>query len=289
MSIQFAVNTNAIKKTMNCNEIVQMCVRLGLDGIEWGLPPIDEVKTTIKEMAQVTKDAGLKVTGYINGGLAWKTDLIRRLSEAIASVGGDSLRVEAAWVAYNFDESLHQKYSYMELFKRTRDGMEKLVPLGKEYGIRYVLESHGGGMIASPMTGRWLLEGLDPLYVGIIYDPANGVAEGFLRPRHAVEALGPYMAYVHGKNLLLRQTGQTDDEPKRATWTHEKCSLDAGVVDFVELFFALKTVGYNGWVSFEEFFKDSPAEELEKGLRFARQCLAAAPEGPREPFTTFND
>ncbi|MBN1555400.1 MAG: sugar phosphate isomerase/epimerase [Phycisphaerae bacterium] len=288
MSIQFAVNTNALKG-MTYPEMAKLAAELGLDGIEWGLPRNVPLEPIVKEMAKVTKDAGLKVVGYINAALTWKTDALRRCSEAIATVGGNSLRVEAAWVAYNFNESLHQKDSYMDLFKRTRDGMEKLVPLGEEFGIRYVMETHGGGMIASPAMGRWMLDGMNPRYVGILFDPANGVAEGFLRPRHAVEILGPYLAYVHGKNLILRQTGQSDDEPQRAVWGHEKCLLDAGVVDFVELFFALKTVGYNGWVSFEEFFKDAPAEELKKALQFCRECLAAAPDGPQEPFTTFND
>jgi len=288
-SFKYSVNTNYLK-SLTCSEIAGLCKRLGMEGIEWGLPGLDDAASAVKEMVRVSRDHGLEVAAYINAAHLWKTDLMRQYSEIVASGGGTMLRVAHPWLAYSYDESLHQKASFMDCCKMAREGFERLVPLGREYGIRYVVETHGGGLFACPVTARFVMDGLDERYVGVIYDPANGVTEGFIRPRHAVEVLGPYLAYVHAKNLGIKRVGHhTDSGIKRGAWTHEPCSLDSGMIDYVELYFALKMVGYTGWVSFEEFYRDSPEPQLQKALAFVKQCESAAPSGPQEPYTTFND
>ena len=289
---KYAVNSNSLKQQMSPREIVEFAAAASADGVEWGLSGLDNAAAETVEAQRLIRNAGLEVAGFTNGGRLWETDTMRRWSEAVAAGSGKMLRVAHPWFACSFDESIHQRNSFPELMKKTRDGLERLVPLGKEYGIRYVLEMHGGSVAASAPICRQLMEGLDPACIGIIYDPANTVVEGFIRPRGAVELLGEYLAYVHAKNVGFRPTGFLAAEtPARCGWEHHLTSLENGMVDYLELFFALKNGGFSGWISLEEFFQNRPniKKEVSGAITFLKKCAAAAPDRPCEPYTTFND
>ena len=154
-NFKYAVNTNGLKG-LSYPDMAELISATGADGVEWGLPPdLGEAAKAAKQMEKLSKDPGLEVAAYINAGHLWKTDLMRQYSEILASVGGKMLRVAPPWLAYNLDESIHQKDSFMDLCKLTRQGLENLVPLGKEYGIKYVIETHPGGLSASPVAARY--------------------------------------------------------------------------------------------------------------------------------------
>ena len=288
---KYAVNTNGLKK-LSVAEIVKQTKALKLDGIEWGLPAFERAKDVIGEMAQRTRDDGLDVTGYINGGKMWKRDEIKRWAELIASVKGRSLRVTHPWIAWNYEESLHQERSYPEIFKLVRDNMPYLMELGREYGIRFVMEMHSGALTSSALAAVNVMSGFDSKYIGVIYDPANTVIEGNLRPRSEVEVLGDYLGYVHAKNVMCAFSGEFLEQPlPRAKWEFKVCKLPYGIVDYLEVCYALKLVSYQGWISMEEFFHDGEASagELRDGLAFLKACEAHAPDKPQPPFTHFND
>ena len=152
---RYAVNTNSLEG-MSPAEVARLCAKLGYDGIEWGMSREGLCKDMVAEMSRVTADAGLEVLGYINAGHLWKADVMELYSEAVASAGGGLLRVAHPWLAYDYHESLHQRDSFMDLLKRTRDGLEALQPMSRQYGIRYVLEMHGASLTASaPACRSW--------------------------------------------------------------------------------------------------------------------------------------
>jgi len=290
-AFKFAVNTNALKKKWTTAQIVEICCRAGADGIEWGLTSLETASAEALEMHKLTSAAGLEVVGYLNAGLLWKIDLMRQWSEAVAAVKGKMLRVAPPWFAWNFDESLHQKDSFLELLGRSRAGLEALVPLAREYGIRYVVEIHAGNIAASPWAIREMMRGLDPECVGAIYDPANTALEGFVRPSVACELLGKHLAYVHAKNLFLTLSPKYAPValPRRAQWEASRAFLEQGLIDYVEIFFALKKSGFSGWISMEEFASDDYSREIAEGIRFLKECAVAAPAETQEPYTKFND
>lgn len=289
---KFSVNTNSLDKAMKPAAVASLVRRAGYDGIEWGLPSLEATPTVIREMAQATADHGLEVAAYINAGPLWKTDVIRRWSDAVAAVGGRRLRVSQPWVSFGFDQSIHQRDAFPALAKLTREGLERLVPLSHEYGIQYVVEIHMGGVATSPATARPLAEGLDPQAVGFIYDPANTVFEGFLRPRTGVEILGPYMSYVHVKNLVLvPDVSQPDPTPtvRRARYNWKTAKLREGMLDWAEFAFALRLAKWTGWLSMEESFSEQAEVELKEGRTYIEECLAAAPDGASPPYSQNND
>ncbi|MCK5843700.1 MAG: sugar phosphate isomerase/epimerase [Victivallales bacterium] len=288
---KYAVNTNGLKKRYTTKEIVDMAVDLNLDGIEWGLSGLVGLADEIKEMATLTVDAGLEVVGYINGGKLWKSDELRQWGEVVASVGGKSLRVSHPWIAYNLDESLHQKDSFNDIFSRCVDSMPALVEVSESTGVRFVVETHGGALAASPLLVRQLFNGVDPKYVGAIYDPANTLLEGGLRPRSEVEVLGDLLAYVHAKNTVYFMDDDKLANPARAAWKHKTVAPDVGIIDWVEIFFALNCGNFEGYISMEEFFTDGDDqfERLGEAMTFLKECDKNAPSRPEPPFTTFND
>jgi sugar phosphate isomerase/epimerase len=274
-----------MKREFSRAEIVKICSKTGVSGIEWGLENLENAAADAREMHKLTRDAGLDVVSYINAGKLWKTDEIRRWSEAIAESCGKVLRVAHPWYAWNYQESLHQPDTFNDLLKKSREGLERLIEISREFGIRYVLETHSGACVASPLAVKYLMEGLDPQCVGAIYDPANTYLEGFIRPRGAVEVMGPYLAYVHVKNLVLTRL-ETGNE-----WRSEKCALDSGMVNYEEVIFALKLARYDGWFSFEELFsgRENFEAEIRDGIKHLQACAAKAPDALIQPFLTLND
>lgn len=286
---KYSVNTNQFRNRMTTAEIVDLCLAADVQGIEWGLRGLDTAKADVSEMKRRTLDAGLEVVGFINAGHLWLEDEMRQWSEALADCPGTTLRVTPPWFAWNYSESLHQKNGYLDLFKGTKAAMPMLESLSREYNIKYVLELHAGSVAASPWALRNLLEGIDPDCVGVIYDPANTLLEGFIRPRGACELLGKHLAYVHAKNLMFVPAPSLPQpqEPSRVQWQMHRTFLDQGMVDFMEVYFALKCVGYRGWVSLEEFVTEEPVQELTKSIQYLKQCAESAPAAPCEPFSSF--
>lgn len=288
-AFQYAVNTNHFRHDKTAAEIVGLCVKAGVAGIEWGLKGLDTASADVAEMVRRTADAGLEIVGFLNAGPLWQIDDLRRWSEAIAACPGKTLRVNPPWFAWDYTESRHQPNGYMDLVERTRDAMPMLETLAREYDVRYVIELHAGSTAACPWAMRYLLDGIDPDCVGVIYDPANMILEGFIRPRGACELLGRHLAYVHAKNLMFAPAAaNTDDgEPRRMRWQMHRTLLDQGMVDYVEVCFALNCAGYDGWISLEEFVTDDPVREIAQSVAYLKQCAQAAPAKPCEPFSEF--
>jgi sugar phosphate isomerase/epimerase len=106
-----------------------------------------------------------------------------------------------------------------------------------------------------------------------------------------VEVLGKYLAYVHAKNIAITFTGDFHERPvRRAKWEHKTCPPAYGMLDYLEVCYALKLGGFDGWISFEEFFRvEDPVQILKDSLAFLKECERQAPGAPQPPFTTFND
>jgi sugar phosphate isomerase/epimerase len=153
-----------------------------------------------------------------------------------------------------------------------------------------MLETHSGSVAADPWAVRYLMNNINPDCVGAIYDLANTVIEGFVRPRGACELMGRHIAYVHAKNIVFvpKATFTEARHPQRMRWKMSPVLLDQGMVDYVELFFALKCVNFSGWISMEDFATQEYLKEISEGIAFLKQCAEVAPERPCEPFTQFN-
>jgi sugar phosphate isomerase/epimerase len=145
--------------------------------------------------------------------------------------------------------------SYAESFAQGSAFLSEAQNLGKQYGVKAVIEIHHRTIVPSAALAHRLVSAFDPDYVGVIHDAGNMVHEGFEEYRLGLELLGPYLAHVHLKNAAWQRpsTGGV----WRASWA----PLEDGVVDWSKLFAALRAVGYEGWLGIEDFSQERPSRE----------------------------
>ena len=141
--------------------------------------------------------------------------------------------------------------------------------LAKQYGVRALVEIHHNSLLPSASSAAAFLDRFDPQYVGAIHDAGNMVYEGHEQYRMGLEVLGPYLAHVHLKNAQWKVIGTRPDGSTewQATWA----GISKGIVDMHALFRALRQIGYDGWLSFEDFSTDVPlAQRLRDNIKYIR-------------------
>jgi sugar phosphate isomerase/epimerase len=161
-----------------------------------------------------------------------------------------------------------QGLSFADSFERARKFLRDCEALSKQYGVRAVIEMHHRTIACSASLCRRLVEGFDPEHIGVIHDAGNGVYEGFEDYDMAFQILGPYLTHVHVKNGKYADNGHGLWE---ATWA----ALDNGVVNWTNLFGALKKNHYSGWLGLEDFSGTYPTHEaLPNDLKFLKETIA---------------
>ena len=71
--------------------------------------------------------------------------------------------------------------------------------------------------------------------------------------------LGPYLAHVHVKNARWFPVKTLPDGT--VSWKADWAPLSKGSADLRELFAALEHIGYDDWISVEDFSTDRPLDE----------------------------
>jgi sugar phosphate isomerase/epimerase len=229
-----------------------LIAEIGYTGVEWTIDyrkavwdgqsnwhiDTEDLEATAARVRDACQANGLEVVGTCAPlGCYDDPEKVRHYLNAAALVGATGLRVFAPY----YDGSTHID----ELFASARRNYEDLIPLAREAGVKMWSEIHAGRICASAAASFRLLDGLDPEWVGAIHDSANMIIEGFENWQMGVEMLGPYLHHVHVKNLLLVRN-------KDGSWGHESTSLAAGAVDWPAVIAALKSVGYDGYLSIED-------------------------------------
>ena len=87
--------------------------------------------------------------------------------------------------------------------------------------------------------------------------------------------LGPYLAHVHVKNTAWR--AGTPEADGTVPWRHEWAELPTGQGDVHAYLRILTDLGYDGWVTVEDFSTDLPlAERTADNLDYLRSTAALA-------------
>ena len=130
-------------------------------------------------------------------------------------------------------------------------------------------------MISSPSSAIRVLDGFDPEYFGLIYDPGNMVYEGFESYELGFEMMGKYLAHVHVKNAAL--VPGKKNEFGAVQYDRAWKPLKEGAADLLAMMKALVKVGYDGVLSVEDFSDEQPTKEkLADAIVYLKQLEAAA-------------
>ena len=120
-----------------------------------------------------------------------------------------------------------------------------------------------------PEPAAVLLEFLDSLGAGgvrVNYDPANLIMCVADDPVKGVHTLGKYIVHTHAKDGI-----QLTSNP--ATW--EELPLGKGGVKWGDYLLALKSAGFDGFLTIEREVGDNPEADIRMAADFLRQKLAA--------------
>ncbi|MDQ0060932.1 sugar phosphate isomerase/epimerase family protein [Paenibacillus harenae] len=218
----------------------------------------DSTEAELLELKQLTEAAGLvvpNVAAYIGSGDLAATENAMRAAKLL---GAPSIRIGVP----NYDG----KRTYQELYAEARAYLQEAEALSRSYGIQGLIEVHHGNIASSASLARRLVEGFDASHIGVIYDPGNMVHEGFENYQMGLEVLGEYLAHVHVKNAAWQRTDETlptigSGEHGRI-WQASWSAVTSGVVHWPQVIAALRAVGYDGWLSFEDFSGSADSETL---------------------------
>ena len=130
-----------------------------------------------------------------------------------------------------------------------------------------------GTVAVSASRALELLRDLDPAHIGAIYDVPNMVRVGLEETRLGAEVLGPYLAHCHMGNA--RPVQEPRDETGALNWRWEFCGLTEGVADIRQIVGDLKSVGYDGYLSLEEFGPGDDDEKVENQGAYLRQLMSS--------------
>lgn len=238
---RFSVQT-AVLPELSVRQVAEKLSAHGYDGVEWRvhdeyhIPP-RELVARAPEIKRLVDDHGLEVpclTGYAP--LA-DLDQQRWFGEACAILACPRYRPGA--VIYDGTRPYHALYG------ATVDALGEVIEVASGFGVKPIIETHFGTIAPSAALALRLVQHFDPAKVGVNYDPANLVIEGREAWLMGLELLGPYLDYVHAKNIAwTREDGR---------WRWVFASMREGQVDWGEVMGALRQVGYDGYVSFENF------------------------------------
>lgn len=279
--------------TMTPEEIAPKLGELGYDGIEWRV--VDEApnppgmgfwhgnKSTIpltgfgdqiERLKRLAGDNGLEmpVLGtYVRSNDPWKQ--IESAVDAAVALGVPNLRLNVP--AYDGSDA------FTPVWNKAREDYKRIADLAARKQVRALIEIHHGTICPSASATRHFLDGFDPMHVGVIHDAGNMVHEGFENYRMGLELLGDYLAHVHIKNARWFPVKYLQD--KSVVWKCDWTAVHKGIADLRVLVATLRDIGYDGWLSFEDFSAERPLEDrLRDNLAFMKKIVAEA----AEPATT---
>lgn len=270
-------------------EALEVLANLGYDGVEWRVTPdpgdksrptfwygnrssmsAEELIARAPALTERAAALGLEMPSlatYIDcfgrgRGIESKgLEAVELHMQAAVAVGAKALRIGSGQFS-------GQGAPYPEQVQAVRDQYAQVARLAEKYDVRALIETHMGQLAPTVSTAMRILQGLDPQYVGIMWDPGNQVTEGREDYCMAVQLAGEYLGEVHVKNAVYEPVGI---EQGAIVWGTRAVPVQRGIANWPEIMEVLSEAGYDGWLMFEDFSTEVPLEErLRQNLAWFR-------------------
>jgi len=255
-------------------ETAKMLGDLGFDGVEWRVENFVKREqkpsywgynkstvdlATIEESASkvklLTERSGLEISclaTYLGVG---QIEELKRVMRSASAMNCPYVRVGAP----RYDGTRNYNQLYEETVLKVREVERR----AKEAGVTALLEIHMGNIMPSAGLAHRIVSNFDPNYIGVIYDPGNMIYEGYEQWKMGMELLGEYLHHVHVKNSAWRR-----DE--KDGWRAEASGLEDGIVDWRRVVGDLRAVGYDGYLSFEDFSERDTVTKMKRDLEYLK-------------------
>lgn len=257
----------------NLDQTVKLLHKYGYDGVEWRFIEPDPAKVDelpsfwgnnystvvasssqdqLEYIAQLTKQYKLEqpnLASYIGAGDLLATEQAMKAAQIL---GAPSIRIGVP--AFN------GTVSYQQCLAEARGYLAGVQELSQQYKVKGSIETHHGNIACSASAAARLVEGFDSKHIGIIYDPGNMVHEGYENYQMGLEIIGEHLTHVHVKNATY--TALNSEDSFAPQWKVDWSAIDTGAVYWKGVLQALKKIGYDGWLSFEDFSSSQSTDNL---------------------------
>ena len=267
-------------------DLVQTCAllqRLGFDGVEWRVRRLaagqenaepspwgrhlsdlspENILSRADEVRKVCADHGLAIAGFASAVSATDHEQIRLLAEGAQAVGCPAIRISCP-------RGYNGTVNYHELYAESVDAYAGALEITRKFGVKALLEMHGGTIHPSASLAYRIVSNFDARDFGVIYDPQNMVKDGYETTQMAIEMLGDYLAHLH-VGSHRPEPGEVDEKGTQK-WNWKGVPMGLGLYDYPKLIQVLRSVGFGGFLSIEDFASDRTAEEkLAGGIQYLR-------------------
>lgn len=235
--------------------VFDLAKRAGFEGVELSLDNEGEValNSTEKQLLEVrrlAKDSGIELYSLACG-MCWgywlndddpkmrekAKDIVKRQLEAASVLGCESTLVLPGVV--NADFAVPGKIvDYETTYNRSLEAVNELKVYAEQYKVELGLENVWNKFLVSPIEMRDYIDKIGSRYVKCYFDVGNVLINGY--PEHWIRILRNRINKVHIKDYRVAAGG-----------LHGFVDLLAGDVNFPAVMDALRSVGYDGWLTAE--------------------------------------
>lgn len=271
-------------------ELAAKLAEQGWDGLEWRVTdqkpaeepgfwagnratfPLAGLENLTAEIKGVTLSAGLGLAGIAGYVAIDDLENAERIIAATAALGAERVRLNVPKAAPGTD--------YHRLFTATRIAAQQVAQIAARHGVQVVIQIHHGNIVSTASAALRLLDGLDPAHIGVVHDLGNLTIEGregLQSHTPGLQIIREYLAHVHVKNAVWKAAQPSKDGT--VEWAWEWAPLKTGVGDLPGYIASLIEVGYDGWVTVEDFTTELPLEQrLREDLAYLRAAYVSAQE-----------
>jgi L-ribulose-5-phosphate 3-epimerase len=239
------------------------------------------LSSSAKEIAAVRAQAeqsGLELSGLATG-LYWSANaasadaanrsraeaILKKQIEVAQALELDAILVVPATVGADFIPDC-EVVPYDAAWQRATEFVRAALPAAEKARVRICIENVWNKFLLSPLEMRQFIAQFESEWVGAYFDVGNALATGY--PEHWIQILGKQIGRVHLKDYR-RAVGSVDGFVE----------ILSGDVNWPAVMKALRTVGYDGWVTAEmippiPFYKHAPETLLFNTSRAMDAVLA---------------
>jgi len=264
--------------------VIKATAEVGFEGIEFSGLNAPEGTADLKAFAVRIKDAcaqaGLPIMSYtigadlLNAQGGWEAEVERLKGEVqIASVLGAPRMRHDATRGVGADR-LHMT-DFVEALPTLQKGCRAVTEYAADMGVKTMVENHGH-FVQDSERCRALMLAVSHTNFGALVDIGNFICADD-DPVRATKLMAPYAFHVHAKDFH-RKLG-TDPDPgqgwgrSRGGNRHRGSIIGHGNVDVPGCIEALKSAGYDGFLSIEFEGMEDNRMALEIGLANLKQYI----------------
>ena len=162
-------------------------------------------------------------------------DIVKKQIDCAAALGADTILVVPGWVGAPFAQGVVR---YDRAYENAQRALSGLAPYAEAAGVSIAVENVWNRFLLSPIEMRRFLDEIGSPRVGAYFDVGNIIYIGY--PEQWIEILGTRIKKLHFCDYRADQTG-----------LGAFVDLLAGDVDFHAVMRAIRSVGYDDYITVE--------------------------------------